>query len=366
MANRDSVESISAALVIDQLTFDRLGPIIEHLSVGLLDSVSEVVLITPAEAALRLSLGPVRVIRHPHLRWPMRDRIVRRILEDWKPQASTVIHAVSCRSFDLAEELALEAQHPLVGHLWGSEDLRPRPARILQRMGRIVAASKPLLESARDRHLAEPERITLIRPGLLPEAAPTCFVRDDRIPTLLCMSALKQETGIESLIRAVKIVVSEKQDLMLFLVAKGSGEAKLRKLVERENLIKHVTFSQPMMNWLQAMRAADIFVVPGNVDRVDARLLHAMAAGMATVTGAMPNSDFVIDGQTALVCADPTAQSLAAAIRRLLDDRARARLLASRALEHCKKHHSLSKMAQQTAEVYRAVSGRPVASENAH
>ena len=36
-------------------------------------------------------------------------------------------------------------------------------------------------------------------------------------------------------------------------------------------------------------------VVPSDVDRVDLRLLHALAAGMAAVTGAMPNSDFVID-----------------------------------------------------------------------
>ncbi len=366
MAYQDNVEPISAALVIDQLTFDRLGPIIGHLSVGLIDSVSEVVLITPAEAALRLSLAPVRVIRHPQPRWPMWDRTVGRILKDWDPPSSTVIHAVSSRSFELAEELALESQQPLLGHLLGSEDLQPRPARILQRMRQIIAASQPLLASVRDRHLVEPERITLIRPGLLPEAAPTCFVRDDRIPTLLCMSALRPAMGIETLIRAVKILVTEKQDLMLFLIAKGAGEGRIRKLVERENLIKQVTFSQPMINWLQAMRAADIFVVPNNVDRVDARLLHALAAGMAAVTGAMPNSDFVIDGKTALVCADPTPQSLAAAIRRLLDDRAAARLLASRALEHCKKNHSLSLMAQQTAEVYRAARGRPVASATPH
>ncbi len=356
MADEGSVEPIGAALVIDQLTFDRLGPIIGHLSVGLLDSVSEIILITPAQAALRLSLGPVRVIQHSRFRWPMRERIVHRILEDLSRQLPTVIHAISSRSFGLAEDLALETRRPLVGHLLGSEDLHPTAQPTFQRMNKVIAASKPLLQAARDRHLIDPERVTLIRPGLLPVSAPTCFVRDDRIPTILCMSALEHAAGIDRLIQATKILVAEKQDLMLFLVARGAAEGRLRKLVEKEDLIKHVTFGQPMVNWLQAMRAADIFVVPGDVDRVDVRLLHALAAGMAAVTGSMSNSDFVVDRHTVLVCPDPTPQALAAAIRQLLRDRPNARLLASRALEHCKKYHSLSDMARKTAEVYREVS----------
>ena len=76
---------------------------------------------------------------------------------------------------------------------------------------------------------------------------------------------------------------------------------------------------------------------------------------MAAVTGAMPNSDFVIDRRTAMVCSNPTAESLAQTIRQLLHDRAEARLLASRALEHCKQYHSLSDMAQKTADVYHEI-----------
>lgn len=352
MAATDAVKPIRAALVIDQLSFDRLGPIIGHLTVGLLDSISEILLITPAAAAQRLSLGPVRVIEHPRLRWPMRERITRRIIKRLAEHPPTLFHAISSRSFPLARELALEARRPLVGHILGTEDLHPRSQAAFDGMDKVIAASKPLVELSLERHLIEADRVVLIRPGLLPESAPSCFVRDDRIPTLLCMSALDSATGVDRLIQAVKILVAEKQDLMLFLVACGPAEGRLRKLVEREGLIKHVTFSQPMSDWITTMRAADVFVVPGDVDRVDLRLLHALAAGMAAVTGAMPNSDFVIDRRTVMVCPNPTSEALAKTIRQLLRDRAEARLLASRALKHCKQHHSLSDMAQKTADVY--------------
>ncbi|MCH8967570.1 MAG: glycosyltransferase family 4 protein [Planctomycetes bacterium] len=355
MTNEDA-GAFRAALVIDQRTFDRLGPVIEHLSVGLLDFVSEVILITPATAARRLSLGPVRVIEHPRLRWPMRDRTVQQILSELKRQPPTVIHAITSRSFGLADELALETGRPLVGHLLGSEDLHPKDSGVFGRMKKLIAASKPLLEAACERHLLDAEDIVLVRPGLLPASAPTCFDHEDRIPTMLCMSAFESSTGVDRLIRATKILITEKHDLMLFLVATGRMESRLRKLVEKENLIKHVTIGLPLTNWSAAMRAADIFVVPGDVDRVDVRLLHALAAGMAAVTGAMPNSDFVIDNRTVLVRPDPSSEALAGAIRQLLRDRAAARLLASRALEHCKNKHSLSEMARETARVYREVS----------
>ncbi len=352
MAGTDAVERIRVALVIDQLSFDRLGPIIGHLTVGLLDSIGEILLITPAAAAQRLSLGPVRVIEHPRLRWPMRERITRSIIRRLDEHPPTLFHAISSRSFSLARELALEARRPLVGHILGTEDLHPRIQASFDCMDKVIAASKPLVELSLERHLIEADRVVLVRPGLLPESAPSCFIRGDRIPTLLCMSALELATGVDRLIRAVKILVTEKQDMMLFLVARGPAEGRLRKLVEREGLIKHVTFGQPMSDWLQTMRAADVFIVPGDVDRVDLRLLHALAAGMAAVTGAMPNSDFVIDRRTAMVCPNPTSESLAKTIRQLLRDRVEARLLASRALEHCKNHHSLSNMAERTAEVY--------------
>ena len=77
---------------------------------------------------------------------------------------------------------------------------------------------------------------------------------------------------------------------------------------------------------------------------------------MAAVACSQPNSDFLIHAKTGLVCQDSTPESLAAAIQRLLDDRTLARQLAAQALDHCKKFHSLSGMAEATANLYRQLS----------
>ncbi len=346
---------LDVALVIDHLTFDRMGPVIGHLSIGLLDFVNQITLVTPASAAQQLSLGPVRVIHYAPPSWAVWDRGARPVLEGLGAQVPSLIHAISSRSFHLAQGIAGQTGRPLIGHLLGSEDLHPRWQPVFDRMTQIIAASKPLLDLATERQLTVPDRLNLVRPGLLTEPAPSCFMQPNLMPTVLCMSAFERGTGVDRLIEAMGILAKEHQELMLFLVATGPEERRLRRLVEQHQLIKSVTFSQPLTDWARAMRAADIFVVPSDVDRVDLRLLHAQAAGMAAVTGRMSNSDFVIHGRTALVCPQPTPEALAGAIRTLVDDRPTAINLATEALEHCKSFHSLSRMAELTAEVYRKV-----------
>lgn len=352
----ETARPFKVALIIDQLTFDRLGPVVGHLCVGLLDFVTQVTLITPAKAASNLSLGPVRVALHKNLRWPFKGRELGKILEQLEQEPPSVIHAISRRSFRLGEDLAMHCERPLVRHLLSAEDLKDSSRRPTGLPEKFIAASTPLFEAAENRRGVDPECLELIRPGLLPTAEPSCFVKDDVTPTVLCMSAFENLTGVDRLVRATKILVDEGRRLMLFLLGRGPKERMVRDLVESQKLIKHVTVGRPVTDWQPAMRSADIFVVPGVVKRVDVRLLHALAAGMAAVTCEMPNSDFMIHERTGLVCNEETPQSIAAAIRRLLQDRVLARRLARAALDHCKQHHSLSLMAEETARVYRELS----------
>src|SRR5262245_35969206 len=141
------LDPVSAALVIDQRTFEALGPVISHLAVGLLDSISNVTLITPAPAALGLSLGPVRVIRHLPLTWPMWHRRFEGILHELRASLPGVIHVFSRESLVLGEQLAAKIGRPVVAWLFSAEDVEAG----LRRFGRgphLVAASAPLQRAA--------------------------------------------------------------------------------------------------------------------------------------------------------------------------------------------------------------------------
>jgi glycosyltransferase involved in cell wall biosynthesis len=345
-------EPLSVALVIDQLTFDRMGPVISHLTIGLLDSIDRLTLITPAREAEELSLGPVNVIPYRRRPWPFRRGGFDRLLEQFGEVTPNVIHAFSHRAGPLARNLADELDRPMVLHLLSTTDVdragQYAPAT-------MIAASGPLHDAAV--HAAHDTPVELIRPGLLSATFPSCFSRPGLSPSILCMSAFEPETGVENLIHAARKLVDHGEDFMLLLLGDGPDEHRLRKLVEKLSLLKHVTFGRRMTDWQMIMSTADLFVVPGLVDRVDVRLLQAMAAGVAPVCCEMPNSDFVVDGETGIRCERQAGDALAAAILGLLRDRDNARKIARHALEHCRKHHSLSVMAELTAALYRTLAG---------
>ncbi|RIK35056.1 MAG: glycosyl transferase family 1, partial [Chloroflexi bacterium] len=82
-------------------------------------------------------------------------------------------------------------------------------------------------------------------------------------------------------------------------------------------------------------------------------VLEAMAAGKPVIASAIPGTcEAVVDGETGLLVppADPAA--LAAAIRQLLADPARARCLACAGLARVRQEFSVEVMVQRVAQVY--------------
>jgi glycosyltransferase involved in cell wall biosynthesis len=78
-----------------------------------------------------------------------------------------------------------------------------------------------------------------------------------------------------------------------------------------------------------------------------------MGTGLAVVTAPTAVCDHFYADETAIVCDTPTAESFADAIERLLADRGLAQRIATAAMEHVRRHHAASGMAELTAATYR-------------
>ncbi|MCG3138772.1 MAG: D-inositol-3-phosphate glycosyltransferase [Phycisphaerae bacterium] len=347
--------SLHAALVVDQLTFDRLGPMINYLCVGLLDYIQKLTLITSAPAARQLSLGPVQVILHQPLRWYNRQAHLRRTIQKLQEVPPDIIHGFTIRSAVWAQALAGHYSCPLIGHLLGSEDLQLATNWPVHSWQGLICASEVLQQNLQQQVESGSEILYLIRPGLLTESSPHCFSRPEMTPSLLCMTAFEPALPVADLIRAVRLLQDEGLEVMLFLAARGPHEKFLRQLTEKLQLHRQITFTEPATDWNLLMKGADVFLVPGVVDRVDVRLLHALASGVCAITGPVPNSDFMIHQQTGWICDPPSPESYAAAIQRLISEPHLAQAMSARALEYCRQQHSLSRMAERTAAVYQQI-----------
>ncbi len=346
--------SVDAVICTDHDVLTRLRPVIRHLCVGLVDLATQVRLISSSpEAESLASLGPVQLFVHDPLVWPLRRVRFRRIVDFLSARPLSLVYAVAGSTYLLGSELADEFDVDLVVQVTSEEDLDLLSRYQARPIAHWIAASEPLHRSLVESLGVHSDHCTLIKPGVLRGSQITCFDDPGRVPSVLCTAPLEQRSGIDVILAAVEIVRDHGHQLQVFFPGTGSAETALRKSVQAKKLAPIVTFANPVAEPIELLRGADVLVVAPGDNAVSARPLQAMANGTAVVCFPDGATDYFHHGKTAIVCADRTPQSLAEGLELLLLDHARARDLASSALEYVKQYHPMSTMAKQTVGVFR-------------
>ncbi len=343
---------VDLALCVDPLSLRRFRAALRYLCVGLLDVSAQVRLVTASPETESLMLGSVRPVRYQEPPWPFRRFGQRRVLEALADRPPNIVHGVSGRSLEMAAAIARHFDAHLIMHALSMND-----AEVLAHSGaypvdQMIAGSQTIYDAIRERGVLEAQRIQLVRLGTLAGEGPTCFADSQRIPTILCTSRLNPAGRIDRLLEALRLLRKRGHDFMAFLTGSGPVEHVLRKATHNSGLSSVVTFAQPLGEAKQIMVGADIFVRPAVEQELSVRTLQAMAAGVAVVTVEGGAPDGHIHEVTGLVCPDGRPSSLAAAIERLLKDRAFARSLAAQAVQHIKQYHSVSAMCEALVQIY--------------
>jgi phosphatidylinositol alpha-1,6-mannosyltransferase len=144
-------------------------------------------------------------------------------------------------------------------------------------------------------------------------------------PVVVSVSRLSANRGHETLLTGFKVLLEHIPEARLLLVGKGEGLRHLERLVDDLGLGRAVVFTGYRDRDLPAVvAAADCFALMGaGSDESCRAALEAMAAGRPVVArrvGALPET--VVDGETGVLLEDDSAERVAAALRRLLTDRA--------------------------------------------
>ncbi|MEO5494550.1 MAG: glycosyltransferase family 4 protein [Sphingomonas sp.] len=145
------------------------------------------------------------------------------------------------------------------------------------------------------------------------------LARRSTAPTIVALGRLSAEKGFGILIEAV----AQLDDVKLRLVGDGPERAALTAVVDRLELADRVTFvgELPPEKVRAELRAADIFCLPSFSEGLPVSIMEAMAAGVpvvATWIAGIP--ELAQDGVTALTVPPARADSLAEALRRLVED----------------------------------------------
>lgn len=357
-------ERICVGWVAGRRTLPEFGAILKPLAIGLLDELVDLVAFCPAGVdAAPLPSPPIRIVPYGRLRprafyGAGADAVAREI----RSRKIKVLHALDASAAAAAAEMAASAEAHYMVTSWAIADAA-RLGSLKEHALGILPASEPIHRALLERHVAPVEKTHLLRPGVRADRRATCFSRLDRSVAVVAGGALDDAAPFQGVLRAFAALAAEQRDCAYFVLGSGKAERPLRAAARRLGLTDLLTFADtPSVSEMRSVFVdADVYVAPAAGETVDLRLLLAMACGVPVVAAAGGACDFLVDERTALRFAPYDSDALLARLTRLLGDRAAARALAERALEHMRSYHSPAGAAAELARLYRdGAAGRPV------
>jgi len=192
--------------------------------------------------------------------------------------------------------------------------------------------------------ICAPERVLVLgNPVAIDPLADAQPTTTDASPRIVGVGRLSAEKGFDRLIQAFARIAGRLPEWTLVLTGDGPERGRLESLVEAGGLAGRVILRGLAAEPWRGTRVGDVFVLPSRYEGMSNALLEAMARGLAPVVtpeaGAL--HEVVHDGESALVAADGSAASLAAAIERIAcDDGLRSAIAhaARRRVERCAVH----------------------------
>jgi glycosyltransferase involved in cell wall biosynthesis len=185
-------------------------------------------------------------------------------------------------------------------------------------------------------------------------------------PLVVTVSRLVYKKGLTYLLEAFPRVLERHPDAALVIAGYGDLRAELERRAGELGIAARVHFPGQLARDRAAcyVAAADVYVVPsihdqgGNVDGLPNALLEGMGAARPIVASRVAGiPEVIVDGQHGLLTPERDSEALAAAIARLLDDRALAQRLGAAARRRVLDELTWDATAERFERVYRRAVG---------
>lgn len=280
---------------------------------GLAEAGLDQVVVTrrDTDRATRLAAAGVPLVPYPRAPFPAWGRLrLHSAINRHKPD---VVHVWQDRA---ASHLPRSAV-PSIGWFDGYDDLLP-----YRNCDHFVTVSGDVR-----RHIVEagaPEgRVHTIHPFVrldeTPAAERAAWATPDRIPIILVLSALDDDKGIDTLLKALSLV----SGAWLWIAGDGELRGDLERLAGKFGVADRVRFLGWRADRGALLRAADLVVIPARDEPFGMAMIEAWQTGVPLVAAASPGPvAHVKDGVNGLLVPIDDASALAVAIRKGIEDKA--------------------------------------------
>jgi glycosyltransferase involved in cell wall biosynthesis len=170
---------------------------------------------------------------------------------------------------------------------------------------------------------------------------------------------LSAEKGLFALVDAWTKVTSARGNVRLWLVGAGPLRDDLARRIEQLHLRGRCVLVGSFDSVEDLLTAADLFVLPSYEEGMSLALLEAMSAGLPIVASDIPgNRTLVVDGEHGLLVKPGQSDAIAAALNKLLDDRALANHYGEDARQRAEHHFSLANMRERHEQLFEQLLNR--------
>ncbi|HEX8036881.1 MAG TPA: glycosyltransferase family 4 protein [Ktedonobacterales bacterium] len=269
---------------------------------------------------------------------------------------------------DLARQLYGDRPTGIGGDLVQLERLG-QPAVLLtrslfQRIGAVVVVLSTRMKAYLNEHHFALPTTQLIPNGVdTARFVPACRDRgDERAQTVVCVSNLRFEKGIDVLLFAWRSVYERVPTARLIIVGDGPLRCQLESLAQTLAIADRVEFAGQRSDVPEQFHRGGVAVLSSRTEGMPNAVLEAMACGLPCVATRVSGSeDLIQHGGNGILCEPGDAAGLAEGLLILLRDPALAQQYGRAARTTIEQHYAMERIIAMYAELYQNLVERKTA-----
>ena len=206
--------------------------------------------------------------------------------------------------------------------LWGRETIphftRKRIKKIIDNSFYCAAVSEPLrLDMLKQIDVAE-NKISVVHNPVGFEFISPVINRDSKTPFIFISTCfLRRDKNVDSILHALAILRSEKQDVKLIIVGDGEKRQKLEALTAELNCQNVVQFlgTQNREQVREHLQNANAFVTASTIETFGLALVESLACGLPAVTTRVGIAEYIINDKNGVLANSTAPDDIAKAMR---------------------------------------------------
>lgn len=213
------------------------------------------------------------------------------------------------------------------GDLYGLEAAGPVIVMLIRRLLGRIGAIVIVLSTRMQRYVSE-HHFDLAGTRIIPNGVDLLRFQlasnlhdEQRLQTVVCVSKLRYEKGIDVLLQAWHIVHQQRPEARLILVGSGPVQIPLEKMAQTLEIADTVEFAGLQSDVPAQFHRGAIAILPSRWEGMPNALLEAMASGAACIATRVSGSEDLIQSEHNGLLVEPEdAQQMAQALLKLLNN----------------------------------------------